>query len=141
VVVLVERDGGSVEIPLELETQVAPRLVTVERPAGKSPTYTVEVARAGIIRFSADPERAGPARLQIECFDFIGDPRNVASMIVTIESRATGRRSTQVPVRQLARGRFVADVTLAPGANAVAAVAHTPEGTRIRAKTAIEVAR
>ena len=141
VVVLVERGGGSVEIPLELETQVAPRLVTVERPAGRSPTYTVEVTRAGIIRFSADPERAGPARLQIECFDFIGDPRSVTSMIVTIESRATGRRSTQVPVRQLARGRFVADVTLAPGANAVAAVAQTPEGTRIRAKTVIDVAR
>ena len=34
VVVLVERAGGSVEIPLELETQVAPRMVTVQRPDG-----------------------------------------------------------------------------------------------------------
>jgi len=50
VVVLVERGGGSVEIPLELETLLAPRLVTVQRPAGRPTTYTVEVARAGIIR-------------------------------------------------------------------------------------------
>jgi hypothetical protein len=140
VVVLVQHGGSSVEIPLELETQVSPRFVTVQRRAGQSASYLVEIWRAGLIRFQADPERAGPARLQVACFDFIGDPRIVDSMIVTIASRATEGRARQVPVHALARGRFVAEVTLATGANTVAAVAHTPEGTRIRAKTVINVA-
>jgi copper transport protein len=141
VVVLVERAGGSVEIPLEIETQLAPRSVTVQRPTGQSASYMVEIWRAGLIRFRAEPERAGPARLQIECFDFIGDPRIVDSMIVTIASRAADGRTRQVPVQALARGRFVADVTLATGVNTIAAVAHTPDGTRIRAKTVINIPR
>jgi copper transport protein len=140
VVVLVQRGVGSVEVPMELETQLAPRSVTVQRAAGQSPSYMVEVWRAGLIRFRAEPERAGPARLQIECFDFIGDPRIVDSMVVTIALRTTNGRTIQLPVRALARGRFVADVTLATGVNTIAAVAHTPDGTRIRAKTVINVA-
>jgi hypothetical protein len=141
VVVLVQRAGGSVEVPLEIETHVAPRNVDIQRPPGRSPSYTVEVVRAGLMRFSAEPERAGPATLTISCFDFIGDPRSVDSMVVTIASRATGGNARQVPVRAVARGRFVADVTLATGANTIAGVAHTPDGTRIRAKTVITVAR
>ncbi len=141
VVVLVERGGGSVEVPLELETQVAPRSVRVDRPAGQSPAYYIEMTRAGVMRFQAEPERAGPARLFVGCFDFIGDPRIVDSMIVTIASRATDGRTVQAPVRALARGRFVADVTLTTGINTIAAVAHTPDGTRIRAKTVIDISR
>jgi hypothetical protein len=139
VVVLVERAGGSVEIPLELETQVAPRNVTVQRPAGQSASYMVEISRGGLIRFRAEPERAGPARLQVDCFDFIGDPRSVDSMVVTIASPATDGRSRQVPVRAIARGKFVADVTLTTGPNTIGAVAHTPDGSRIRAKIVIKI--
>jgi copper transport protein len=141
VVVLVERNGTSVQIPLELETQVAPRSVTVQRPAGQSPSYMVEVWRAGLIRFRAEPERAGPARLQVECFDFIGDPRVIDSMVVTIASPATNGKARQIPAQTVARGRFVANVTLSTGINTIAAVARTPDGTRIRAKTVIDVAR
>jgi copper transport protein len=141
VVVLVERSGSSVEVPLELETQVAPRSVTVQRQAGQAPSYMVEIWRAGLIRFRAEPERAGPARLQIDCFDFIGDPRIVDSMVVTIASRTRDSRTIQVPVRALARGRFVADVTLTIGTNTIAAVAHTPDGTRIRAKIVMNIPR
>jgi hypothetical protein len=141
VVVLVERAGNSVQIPLELETQVAPRSMTVQRTPGQSTAYTIEILRAGVIRFQAEPERPGPARLYVSCFDFIGDPRAVDSITVTIASRATGGRAIQAPVRAVDRGRFAADVTLATGINTIAAVAHTPDGTRIRAKTAIDISR
>ena len=141
VVVLVERGGGSVEIPLELETQLAPRSVTVQRPTGQSAIVHGGSLARGADPIPAEPERPARPGSQIECFDFIGDPRIVDSMIVTIASRAADGQTRQVPVQALARGRFVADVTLATGVNTLAAVAHTPDGTRIRAKTVINIPR
>ena len=136
VTVLIERSADSVEVPLEIETRVAPRYVSVQRLPGQAPVYTIEIWGAGVFYFSLDPERAGPSKLYVTCSDFIGDPQPLESMVVTA---ATAGAAHQVPVRDLDRGRFVADVELKPGRNRIAAVARRTDGTRLRAAVDIDV--
>jgi copper transport protein len=136
VTVLIERAADSTEVPLELETRIAPRFVTVERMPDQTTRYTVELLGAGVVQFSADPERAGPGKLFVSCFDFIGDPLRIESMIVT--SRTAGPAHPLL-VRRLAGGRFVADIDLQAGRNTIGAVARTSEGARLRAVITIDV--
>ena len=136
--VLIERAADSTEVPLELETRIAPRWTTTQRPPGRAPVYTVEMTNQALFEFSPDPERAGPAKLYVSCLDFIGDPKDIESMIVTA---AAGGSAAQLPVKRLGPGRFVADIVLHAGGNRVAAVARTTDGTRIRASLAFDVAR
>jgi copper transport protein len=136
VTVLIERAADSTEVPLELETRIAPRFVTVERMPDQTTRYTVELLGAGVVQFSADPQRAGPGKLFVSCFDFIGDPLRIESMIVT--SRTAGPAHPLL-VRRLAGGRFVADIDLQAGRNTIGAVARTSEGARLRAVITIDV--
>ena len=98
--VLIERAGDSAEVPLEIETRITPRWVSIQRLPGQAPTYTVEMTNQGLTEFSPDPERAGPSKLYVSCFDFIGDPRTIVSMVVTA---ATVGPAHQLPVRALDR--------------------------------------
>src|SRR5262249_34820884 len=79
VTVLIDRERESVEVPLEVETRIKPRWTTVDRSAGQSPTYTVEMTNQGVFYFSPQPERAGPSQLFVTCTDFIGDPQLIDS--------------------------------------------------------------
>ena len=136
--VLIERAGDSTEVPLEVETRTMPRWVSIQRLPGQAPTYTVEMTNQGVTEFSPDPERAGLSKMYVRCFDFIGDPRAIDSMIVTA---ATAGPAHQLRVRRLDRHRFVADIELQPGPNTIAAVARTSDGTRLRARVVIDVPR
>jgi putative copper export protein len=136
VTVLIERSGHSVEVPLETETHVVPRYVSVDRPPGGTPTYTIEMWGAAVFQFSPDRERPGPGSVYVTCSDFVGDPQPVDSMIVTA---AADGPAHQVPVRRLARGRFVADIDFKPGRNRIAAVGRTIDGHRLRAAVTIDV--
>jgi hypothetical protein len=136
--VIVERARDSAEVPLDLETRIMPRWVTVQRLPGRAPTYTVELTNQGLVEFSPDPERAGPGQLYVRCFDFLGDPRVIDSLVVTA---GTGGTSHQRPLRRIDRHRFVADVELQPGRNTIAAVVRTPDGARLRARIVIDLPR
>jgi putative copper export protein/methionine-rich copper-binding protein CopC len=138
VMVQIERAADSAEVALELNTRIARRPARVLRIQNQPPSYTVEVPGAGLLRFSPDPERAGPGRLYVTCFDFIGDPRMVDTLVVTSEIEGAVR---QLPVSRLDRGRFVADIEFRPGQNVVAATARTVDGTRVRAAVAIDIPR
>lgn len=137
VTVAVERERDSVEVPLELETRTPPPLVSVERVPGRAPQYTVEVRNEGYLRFSLDPERAGPSQLYVTCFDAVGDDRAIEQIVVT--AAAGGGPVRAQPVRRLAPDRFVASVELRPGRNTIAAIAHTIDGTRLRAAVEIDI--
>jgi hypothetical protein len=92
-----------------------------------------------LVEFAPDPERAGPSTLSVSCFDFIGDPKPIASMVITA---AAGREpARQLPVQRLGVNRFAAAVALAPGPNRVAAVARTTDGARVRAVVTINGTR
>ena len=136
VTVVVERAGDSVEVPLELETRSAPQFVSVERVPGRATNYTVEVGTEGFVRFSPDPERAGPSKVTVTCFDVVGDERRVEQIVVTATGSGPVRQQTG---RRLSQGQFVADVELQPGRNTLSAISRTLDGSRMRATLAIDV--
>ncbi len=94
--VIIERTVDSADVPLEIETRVNPRWVSIQRLPGQAPAYTVEIQNQGIVELSPDPERPGPSKISVRSFDFIGDPRMVESVIVTA---ATVGPAHQLPVR------------------------------------------
>ena len=140
VTALIERAGDSIEVPLELETRAVWRpYVFVARDPGQAPTYTVDVS-GGTIRISPNPEREGPSKLYVTCYDQIGDPRPVDEIVVT-DASANDSVARQLPVRRLSRGRFMAEVELSTGRHTIAAVGRTFDGTRLRAVFTIDVPR
>jgi copper transport protein len=134
---LIERAGGSVEVPLELETRPIEQFVSIARFPGRAPMYTVEVKRAGHVRISPVPEREGDSMMYVTCYNILHDERPVASISVTTEAEDGSPR--QLTVRRLSASRFVADARLVPGRNRIVIVAKTPEGSRMRAALDLEV--
>jgi copper transport protein len=139
VTALVETATSSVDVPLEIEAKSPPQFVSIRRTPGDAPLYTVELRGLGHVRFSPDPERAGPATIHITCFTTIYEPLPVDDMVVTAGAGAGPMRP--VPARRIDRHRFAADVVLAAGLNRVAAVARTANGGRLRALVELPVPR
>jgi copper transport protein len=137
IVMRIERDRDSVEVPLDLEARIPPQFVSVERAPGGAPRYTVEVGTEGYVVFSPDPERPGPSQLSVTCFDTVGDERPIEQIVITTEAGDGPARPR--PVRRLGPNRFVAGVELAPGRNRIVAITRAIDGTRLRAEVAIEV--
>jgi hypothetical protein len=135
--VRIERTGDSVEVPLELETHVAPQFVSIQRTPGQPPMYTVQVGSQGHLRFSPNPERAGPTSLLLTAFDLLQDALPLETVVLT--AAAGDGPTRQVSVRRLDASRFVADVELQAGRNRLAVVARTSGGTRLRAVLALDV--
>ena len=133
----IERAGGTVQVPLELETQGPSQFVSVERVPGAPPRYTMSVEGAGFIRVSPDPERAGPSTVEVTCFTVAQDEAQIEQLVVT--ATAGDQPAAQRPVRRVSRGRFVADVELEEGRNTIAVVARTEDGTRMRASVELDV--
>jgi hypothetical protein len=133
----VERDRGSVDVPMTVAVRTPPQFASIDRIPGQAPMYTVEVKGMGHIRFSPDPERPGPTTLRVTCFNGIFEERSIDAIVVTVGDGHGPAR--QVPVRRLDRSRFVADVDLKPGLNRIAGVARTVDGGRMRAVIDIDV--
>jgi copper transport protein len=136
--VVIQRYGGrSVQVPLELDAQGPPQFVSVERIPGQAPKYTVQVGNAGYVRVSPHPERAGPSKMYVTCYDVFSDEVGVRDLVLTAAA-ATGP-TRQNPVQRLGAGMFVAHVDLAPGRNTIAVVARTTQGARLRAVVELQV--
>jgi hypothetical protein len=139
VTVLIERAEDALEVPLEVETRSLPQFVSIEQSPGQAPMYTVQVTGAGHVRISPDPERAGPSKVSVTCFDGIYEDRPIDAIVVTAAAGAGPMR--QLPVRRMDRSRFTADVDLQPGPNRIAVVARGTDGTRMRAAVEFVVPR
>jgi copper transport protein len=135
--VLVERANNSVEVPLELETNSPPQFVSIERRPGMAPNYTVQVGDVGYVRVSPHPERAGRSELYVTCYDAFEDYARIGQFVLA--TAAGDGPVLQRPVRRLGTGRFVSDVDLQEGRNAIAVVAWTRDGTRLRAEVELQV--
>jgi copper transport protein len=139
VTALIERAEDSVEVPLEVETRLPPRSVSIERLPGRAPKYLFELAGGQLLEISPDAVRAGRRQVTVSCFNVISEERPIEEMIVTA---AVGERpGRQQPVRRLGSGRFIAEVTLQPGRNRIAAIARAIDGTRLRAVVDLDVSR
>lgn len=125
----VERDGGAVSVPLELDLPGPKQFVSVLRPPGHSPKYTMQIGTTGQIQLEPKPARAGPSKLYVTCFTTFGSESDVEEFVITT---AVGEATRQLPVRRLGSGKFVAGAELAAGPLAVGVVAHTRDGTRLR---------
>jgi copper transport protein len=137
--VLIQRGGGSVEVPLEVEAWAAPPFLSVERPTGQGTRYTLTLKRGmgDSIRFAPDSERPGRRQVYVTFYDLLGEDRIIDQAVVTA-AQGDGPVS-QVPLRRIDRCRFVAEVDLAPGRNRLAAVGHANDGTRLRAAVDLDV--
>jgi copper transport protein len=137
VAVTVERDGGAVTVPLELDLPGPEQFVSVLRPPGHPPKYTMQIGTVGQIQLEPNPERPGPSRVYVTCFTTFGSESRVDQLVLTV---AAGEAPTrQLPVRRLGSGKFVAAVSLAPGPLKVGAVARTRDGTRLRGVFELEI--
>jgi hypothetical protein len=134
--VLVETGRTSVDVPLEIETKGQPQFLSVLRPPGKPVTYTAEVKHLGFIAVTADPERPGPNRLQIDFMNTIYEPLTVDAVVVT-----TGTNPVSlVTTFWHERGTFYsADVQFSAGRNHLSVLARTPDGSRLRSTFIIDV--
>jgi hypothetical protein len=136
VTVDIQRGANTVQVSLDAAVAQPPLPVEIRRAQGIL-NYYVMVRGGGFVRFSLEPERAGPSRLSVGIFGVIQDERGVDYIVVT---QAAGRNPPRVlRYKRLSAGRFVADVDLASGANTFTAVAYSPENTRVRASVEIDV--
>jgi hypothetical protein len=135
--VLVERAGDSVEVPLAVDVRGPVHALSVLRPPGVAPKYTMEIQGVGYIQIAPVPEREGPSRLGVAVFDDFEIDANVRHIVVTVKA-GDGPTRQQV-VRRLSSGRFEADVDLARGKNDVAVIARTTDDARLRGVFTLQV--
>ena len=136
VTVVIDRAGGVVQVPLELDAQGPTQFISVERVPGQAPKYTVQVGDQGFIRVSPHPEHAGPSELYVTCYDVFGDVSTVRYLVLTTATGTTPPR--QQPVRRLG-ARFIASVELQKGKNTIAVVATTTDHRRLRAVVELDL--
>ena len=136
VTALVQRPGGLVRVPLELDTRTPAQFVSIERFPGRPTKYTVEVGNSGSIRIAPDPERAGRTKVYVNLYDVFGNVVRAPGLVLTVAAGDGPAR--QQPVRAAGK-RFVADAELAAGRNTITAVATTTTGVRLRAVLEIDV--
>jgi hypothetical protein len=124
---------------MEVETRIAPQFVSAFRPQGEPATYTVQVENAGHVRFSADPERAGPSIVTITCYDVLHDERPIEDIVVTV--RVGDGPPRQQSVTRKSPSTFVSRFAFEPGANRITVIARAPDGTRLRAALTFDIDR
>lgn len=137
VTALIERTSDSVDVPLELEVPGSALMVSTVRVPGKPAQYTVEVPQIGHVRVVLEPERAGPSKAFVTCFDVLFEPRSIEDVVVTLA--AERGPVVQAPVRRLGRNRFVADVKLQPAYNRIVIIARSADGTRTRTSVDLNI--
>jgi hypothetical protein len=111
VTVQVQRGSSSVDVPLDVEVTQPPLPVEVQRIPG-AVNYDALVRAGGFVRFSLDPERAGPSRLFVGVFDMIQDERDAT------HRRHAGVRvsaASALVLKRLSAGRSLPTSTCLPG--------------------------
>lgn len=136
VTAVIERAGGAVRVPLELDAQGPTQFISVERVPGHAPKYTVEVGTAGFVRISPHPERAGRSTLYVTCYDVFGNMSPVRHLVLTAAAKDGPPRRHSV--RRVGTG-FAAVVELRAAKNTIAVVARTTDGRRLRAAVELDV--
>ncbi len=138
VTVVVERETGTVEVPLELDLPIPPpRSVSTAALPGRPPEHTLQLG-TGYIRISADPERAGPSTLMLEAFDaVVADPIPLEEVVVTVTD-ANGSTERE-RARRLDATRFAAGVELAPDQSTIGVFARTSRGMRLAGELKLEI--
>ncbi len=136
VTVLIEGEGDSVEVPLELDLPIPEQLISPEEIPGKAPEYTLQTT-GGYIRLSPHPLEAGPSKVLLTIFTEFSAEASVADIALTIASGEDPPEA--VPLRRLGPGTFAGNVELREGAAIPTVIAYARDGTRLRGTFELEV--
>ncbi len=136
--VLVERGGGAVEVPLEIDLPLPEQFVSVLDIPGSPnpPQYTLQTEE-GYIRLTPTPDRPGRNRLYIHTFTGLEESAGTEQLVVTLTS--PGKETRQLPVRRLGHARAVAEAELPAGPVEIGVFARTEYGSRLRGVFRLEV--
>ncbi len=91
----------------------------------------------GNIQLSPRPERAGPSRVYVTCFNQIQSAAAIRRFVLT--GAAGDGPPRQQPVRRLGSGQFVGYVDLKAGRYTLVVVARETDGTRLRGEFVLRV--
>jgi len=138
VVVVVERSGGAVEVPLELTARRAPPTERTIRSPGQPPIYVIALSGGRQLSLYLDPGIAGFNALHGTFVDAQGRELSLARPPDVSASRGGGERRA-LPVLQEGPGHFSADAELGSGAWQLVIVATTQTGETLRAELTIQL--
>jgi copper transport protein len=134
---LIRVGSDTVAVPLELDVPGPNHFVSVQHSPGEPAKYTMQIGSVGVIRIVPRPQRPGPSTVLVTCFTPFGSISTVDDLVVTLAS-GDGPATPQ-QVRRLPNGRFKASVTFDSGPAALAVVAHTADGTRLRGEFHLQI--
>ncbi|HZD74413.1 MAG TPA: copper resistance protein CopC [Actinomycetota bacterium] len=123
---LVERPGGSVTVPLELEPRGTTPQVKVSRVPGQPTVYTIALQRGGSLQTYLDPGRPGPNVLHMTYFTAGG----AEQPIFQIAAKATNSKGAvaDLTLSKFSSGHYVSNLKLDAGRWSFEINATTKEG-------------
>jgi copper transport protein len=137
VTALVVQGSASVEVPFQVITRVAGQQVDVSVTAGLPTVKTVHLPAGRTVQVYLDPGRAGANELHVTFFDAAGKELPVESLAATLGP--SGGLAAALTPRQLEPGHFVADVTLAAGADTLSISGPAPNGDVLTAQVDLQI--
>jgi len=129
IIVLVQQNRSSVEVPLEFATPC--RTEAIPGAPGAPTLYNTKLPGGRTVQMYVDPGKAGTNEVHATFFDATGNELPVAGP-VTIRSLRVGSSPVTFEVRRFSTGHFVADATLQAGARRFDVAATTATGEVLR---------
>lgn len=123
---LVAHGTSSVEVPLQLITDVAPAHVEVNSVAGLPTISTVHLSAGRTVQVYLDPGRAGANEVHVTFFDAAGTELPVQTVALSLGP--SGGALAALTPRLLERGHFAAETTLPAGTYTLSLSGSAPNG-------------
>jgi copper transport protein len=138
VVVVVERQNQSVEVPLKLTTTRAAQTVRTIQVSGRPPVYVIALARGRALSIYLDPGKVGFNALHGTFVDAQGrELILVRAPEITVAH--SGAQPRSLPTIQEGPGHFSSDADFGPGEWQLEIVATTRTGETLRAQLTVHL--
>jgi copper transport protein len=126
---LVERPGGSVTVPLELQARAAPgnsSQVKISKAPGQPTVYTIALQRGGSLQAYLDPGKPGANVLHLTYFKANGTEQPMFE--VSAKGTNPAGVSDDLTLAKFSAGHFVSNLTITPGRWSFSVTATSQEG-------------
>lgn len=126
---LVERTGGSVTVPLQLEPRAAPETspnVKVSTAPGQPTVYTIALQRGSSLQAYLDPGKPGPNVLHLTYFAANGAEQPMLE--VAAKATSPAGTSDDLSLSKFSAGHYVSNLNLDPGRWSISVSATSTEG-------------
>lgn len=138
VVVLVERQSQSVEVPLELAARRAPQTVRTIHAPGKPPVYSIDLSGGRTLGLYLDPGKAGFNTVHGTFVDAQGREL-ILARAPQITAGRVGQPPRALPALQEGPGHFSSDAEFGPGEWQLEIAATTRTGDTLHARLTIRL--